>query len=856
MSHPRPLAPLLVLLLLAAACADDGGPAGSSANNGGMGTNNGTTATNNGTPGSNNGTTATNNGTPGSNNSTTGTNNGTIGSNNGTTGTNNGTAGSNNSTTGTNNGTTGIIEAEVEPLYPSAGASWNDWVLADGSSPLTASDASCSGADVACVHGGELRKVALPELASCAGLTARDSLGAFTWTCAQVDGAPAMVSTELAAGHVLSELLEDSGVAFRLNQVTVERAGVEVAHTAPAIWWLNPVMRDDDGGALSTAGAVVVAGGTGTVAFTFAADGVALVLRPGVVVDGPLWAQSRGRLWIEKRGAQGVPFGVALQSVHHSVLRGIEGVQGVTGDGLSLVRSSRNRLSDLELTGATGTTLSLDRSHHNVVERAHVGAGGVWALREVQSTDNRYVDVDVRINGLSQMQLVESQRASFVGLTLDNVALDPRTGLSLVQTTDVAFAEVRVRNLLLDIGATAMGTRLDGVEMVGGGIRVLGSHSRLSQVRIANTTGVAVQIGAANASAPARDNSVVGLVVSNAFVGVAFDHNAHDNVVAQVLVHNVSSGVVFGGVAPTTTAFNNVVVGLTVANAANQPVLLGPGGGHLLRQVAVVNSGQGLTVGGAGALAGARLADVASSYTVLGAGITVTPAASGVTFEGLVRLGANFDGGNCSVAGGDCAAPVFSGATVQENRGMRNTFIGDVTTDDAVNASDEAGRATWDFIATGDWLAFEHPWRGWGANGNGMVFPDASQASLCLLGGRCRIFDFALRSADDVARAAFAAPAATDLDVQVWRVEPAPTSAADCEAAVEGSALVQGMCRSTFLVHTIELAADGVGNDNGLCEAGESCLAAPNLGAYQGHGAVETSTIGAFTVRRHVVNGR
>ena len=40
----------------------------------------------------------------------------------------------------------------------------------------------------------------------------------------------------------------------------------------------------------------------------------------------------------------------------------------------------------------------------------------------------------------------------------------------------------------------------------------------------------------------------------------------------------------------------------------------------------------------------------------------------------------------------------------------------------------------------------------------------------------------------------------------------------------------------TFLANAMEIMGDGIGNDNGLCETGESCIYTPNFGAYQGEG--------------------
>jgi len=51
----------------------------------------------------------------------------------------------------------------------------------------------------------------------------------------------------------------------------------------------------------------------------------------------------------------------------------------------------------------------------------------------------------------------------------------------------------------------------------------------------------------------------------------------------------------------------------------------------------------------------------------------------------------------------------------------------------------------------------------------------------------------------------------------------------------------------TFLVRAQEFAGDGIGNDNGLCEQGETCLRVKNYGAYQGHGNLVTSSCPALT---------
>jgi hypothetical protein len=44
------------------------------------------------------------------------------------------------------------------------------------------------------------------------------------------------------------------------------------------------------------------------------------------------------------------------------------------------------------------------------------------------------------------------------------------------------------------------------------------------------------------------------------------------------------------------------------------------------------------------------------------------------------------------------------------------------------------------------------------------------------------------------------------------------------------------------LANATEQMEDDVGDDDGLCEAGETCLYTPNFGAYQGHGTLTSCT--------------
>lgn len=58
--------------------------------------------------------------------------------------------------------------------------------------------------------------------------------------------------------------------------------------------------------------------------------------------------------------------------------------------------------------------------------------------------------------------------------------------------------------------------------------------------------------------------------------------------------------------------------------------------------------------------------------------------------------------------------------------------------------------------------------------------------------------------------------------------------------------------------NAFEVANDAIGNDNGLCEDNETCVYAPNVGSYQGHGDLiaETSvSIPGITLMKYTTNG-
>lgn len=159
---------------------------------------------------------------------------------------------------------------------------------------------------------------------------------------------------------------------------------------------------------------------------------------------------------------------------------------------------------------------------------------------------------------------------------------------------------------------------------------------------------------------------------------------------------------------------------------------------------------------------------------------------------------------------------------------------------DATNTSPQTdGTAAWGDVT--DWLAFDTPMRGWGPGG-ATVFPATQDRDACRDGETCALWDWSLTNTDTVLRAVNPQPDSESFFVQPWVADDA-AACAHVEGAVwDGTA---STCTTTFMLDAVEVAFDHVGNDNALCESGETCVFAPNIGAYQGHGALsEVALIG------------
>ena len=168
---------------------------------------------------------------------------------------------------------------------------------------------------------------------------------------------------------------------------------------------------------------------------------------------------------------------------------------------------------------------------------------------------------------------------------------------------------------------------------------------------------------------------------------------------------------------------------------------------------------------------------------------------------------------------------------------LTNTFVGMIPGYDSSNTT-QSGPGTESYSTAMDFFSFDNIYRGWGF---AVAYLGSNQA--CSSGNSaCAIWDFSLSVLDTILRNTSGIGTGSNSTF---------TANGTCPAEVNGNITVSDQPGTlTYLQNAVEILNTG-GNDNGLCESGETCLYTPNFGAYQGHGTLEPCTfVNGLSVHR------
>jgi hypothetical protein len=211
-----------------------------------------------------------------------------------------------------------------------------------------------------------------------------------------------------------------------------------------------------------------------------------------------------------------------------------------------------------------------------------------------------------------------------------------------------------------------------------------------------------------------------------------------------------------------------------------------------------------------------RLADATNSYPLRGIVAIDSGKTAPCTFN---SVGMDCTSSTTTVVTGDTA----------------NAVVGKANSD-ATNLTDASGTATYNRTSM-DWIHFDSRYRAWGRD-NAATWPDALYRGRCSANAQtCRIMDWRIKSTSTI-RNVVPLPPAAGTYTHSYDVLASPSRI--CRNAFPGAQGPDGgnngLCTVTVFPGARERLHDGEGNDNGLCELGETCVITSNLGAYQGEG--------------------
>lgn len=308
----------------------------------------------------------------------------------------------------------------VEPVYPLAGANWNDYVVrsvmsADGAHQP---DVACAGTEMmrrACVHGGERRKVELTGATSCAGMVLSDELGAFRWRCTVESGVAVAYSIALRENVGLADLIDWTALELKPNRFHATSPEGEWS-SDPATWWLNPVREAplntavgsavvvlDTSGAEPVAPIYVVSTSRTSSGYRVSEEKVSFVVAPTATLsfntgaalncDGDtracLYSATAPFVWVEGAFLTGLSaMGnahrlVHFQDVHSGTIRLVRTFGGISDaeaqGSVSLFNSHACRISHVQVRRRFGMGITLGVSHHNDVYDVRISGQTIYA---------------------------------------------------------------------------------------------------------------------------------------------------------------------------------------------------------------------------------------------------------------------------------------------------------------------------------------------------------------------------------------------------------------------------------------------------------------------------------------------
>jgi hypothetical protein len=490
--------------------------------------------------------------------------------------------------------------------------------------------------------------------------------------------------------------------------------------------------------------------------------------------------------------------------------------------------------------------------------------------------------------GVSKAILLFKSAASSSIITINTTACDATNG-SGVNVTNRNFTWIEGKINLGNSTANQYGIYLNGTKFTvlkNVGVQNAGSscggtppnygiflssstNNLLEGVSIANTvyTGTGGCVGTGINLTSSSYNSLIDVVsANNTTKGIEFYSPSTNNIIlGAVTMNNGGAGFSIQGTSTEKSPDNILNNVLSINNNSDgvnfNTIGMPPGDNSIFTNLATINNG-------GNGVSSSNISGVIFQNTALLSndtnGMLLVLVSSPVYIKGVFKVfgntssacsindgssvgGISNTGTSCNIiAPSDSITPMTTGSISRTS-----TFFGsNGTTTDLTNLIFNTS-SSFNYASITDWLNFSNRYRGIG-NSAATAFPDTSNRGRCS-SGACYLWDFSLKSNDSVllnANMTSGCPTENSAFKHTWS-QTGVNGQSICTTNYPGSTWNSsfGLCYISLLRNSVELIGDGVGNDNGLCEANEDCLVTPNIGAYQGHGnIVSASTVGSKCV--------
>ncbi|MBE7412868.1 MAG: right-handed parallel beta-helix repeat-containing protein [Leptospiraceae bacterium] len=444
------------------------------------------------------------------------------------------------------------------------------------------------------------------------------------------------------------------------------------------------------------------------------------------------------------------------------------------------------------------------------------------------------------------------------------IVTNPSTKTKIISTANTGIIDTNSKNFVwleVTLDGSAITAASQGINLFQSNYSKV-HNSRIANMIFAGSVGLKIQNSNNNIvqNLFTGNNELAGLQISgtssnNLILGLSSYNNRRGidsngfSVSSNIFLYNTimnttEAGIDLSGAAQTKK--NNVFISVTVANSFTNGINLGgtASGGNLLMDIVLANNQTN------GLLISDNLSSTLGTHTFnhtayIGNGAAVSMNSTGNSRYYFTGLFKNTLASTCTnttnTSGpttGTCSPAVApSNFTYQPISSPYGIFNGKST--DSINSSaDGTGQAIYNI--SNDWYFLNSMTKGWGiAHAN--PFPDTGHRGKCTA-GNCQIFALSLSKINSEIRNVLTCPDGNFTQTHFWHAT-GQTDDASCNLVFPGAKYYGPLdCRTTFLANAIELINDGTGNDNGLCESNENCLYSPNIGAYQGHGTIQSAS--------------